>query len=40
VKIQFFSDLHVDVAPMKLIVVANDVDVVAVAGDVCQGGVA
>jgi predicted phosphodiesterase len=36
-KIQFFSDLHVDVAPIKPIVVAADVDVVAVAGDVCQG---
>jgi hypothetical protein len=37
VRIQFFSDLHVDVAPIKPIVVRNDVDVVAVAGDVCQG---
>ena len=36
-KIQFFSDLHVDVAPIKPIVIPDDVDVVAVAGDVCQG---
>jgi hypothetical protein len=37
VKVQFFSDLHVDVAKIKPIVVRDDVDVVAVAGDTCQG---
>lgn len=36
-KIQFFSDLHVDVHPIKPIVIRKDVDVVAVAGDVCEG---
>jgi Calcineurin-like phosphoesterase len=37
VRVQFFSDLHVDVAKIKPVVVHDDVDVVAVAGDTCQG---
>jgi predicted phosphodiesterase len=36
-KIQIFSDLHVDVASIKKIVIADDVDCVIVAGDVCEG---
>lgn len=36
-KIQVFSDLHLDVAPIKRITVSNDVDAVVVAGDTCQG---
>jgi 3',5'-cyclic AMP phosphodiesterase CpdA len=34
---QVFSDLHVDVARVKPISIADGVDVVVVAGDVCEG---
>jgi Icc-related predicted phosphoesterase len=36
-KLQVFSDLHVDVAKIKPIAVAKGVDAVVVAGDVCEG---
>jgi Icc-related predicted phosphoesterase len=36
-KLQIFSDLHVDVAPVKKITIADDIDVVIVAGDTCEG---
>ena len=36
-KLQIFSDLHVDVAPVKKITIAHDVDIVVVAGDTCEG---
>ena len=36
-KAQIFSDLHIDVYPIKAITVAADVDVVIVAGDTCEG---
>jgi Icc-related predicted phosphoesterase len=36
-KIQTFSDLHVDVFPTKAISVAEDVNAVVVAGDTCEG---
>jgi Icc-related predicted phosphoesterase len=36
-KLQIFSDLHVDVAPVKKITSADDVDVAVVAGDTCEG---
>lgn len=36
-KIQIFSDLHIDVLPVKKITVADDVDLVIVAGDTCEG---
>jgi Icc-related predicted phosphoesterase len=36
-RLQVFSDLHVDVAPPKPIAVATDVDAVVVAGDTCEG---
>jgi Icc-related predicted phosphoesterase len=36
-KLQIFSDLHVDIAPVKKITIADDVDVVVVAGDTCEG---
>jgi 3',5'-cyclic AMP phosphodiesterase CpdA len=36
-KIQFFSDLHIGVAPIKRITIGPYVDVVVVAGDVCEG---
>lgn len=36
-KIQIFSDLHVDVFPAKMITIANDIDVTIVAGDTCEG---
>jgi Icc-related predicted phosphoesterase len=36
-KIQIFSDLHGDVAPIKKISVLPGVDVVVVAGDTCEG---
>ena len=36
-QVQIFSDLHADVAPVKPITVAPDIDVVIVAGDTCQG---
>ena len=35
-KLQIFSDLHFDVAPVKKIAIADDVDVVIVAGDTCE----
>jgi 3',5'-cyclic AMP phosphodiesterase CpdA len=37
VKIQIFSDIHADVAPLKLIVIGPDVDIVVVAGDIAEG---
>jgi Icc-related predicted phosphoesterase len=37
VKIQVFSDLHLDVAPIRPIVIGKDVEAVVVAGDTCQG---
>jgi hypothetical protein len=36
-RIQIFSDLHGDVAPVKRITVGPDVDLVVVAGDICEG---
>lgn len=36
-KLQPFSDLHADVAPVKKITIADDVDVVIVPGDTCEG---
>jgi Icc-related predicted phosphoesterase len=36
-KIQIFSDLHVDVFPVKPITIATNVDLVIVAGDTCEG---
>jgi Icc-related predicted phosphoesterase len=36
-RIQVFSDLHADVAPVKPITVGANVDAVLVAGDTCQG---
>ncbi len=36
-KIQIFSDLHVDVAPVKPIQIMPGVDLVIVAGDTCEG---
>ncbi len=36
-RLQIFSDLHADVAPIKPIKVAPDVDAVVVAGDTCEG---
>lgn len=36
-RIQIFSDLHLDVAPTKPITIGPDVDAVVVAGDTCQG---
>ncbi|MDE5462212.1 metallophosphoesterase [Bradyrhizobium sp. CSS354] len=38
-KIQIFSDLHIDVRPMKQITIAADVDLVIVAGDTCEGAI-
>lgn len=35
--VQFFSDLHIGVAPIKRITIGADVDVVVVSGDVCEG---
>jgi hypothetical protein len=37
VKIQIFSDLHLDVAPIKPITIGDGVEAVVVAGDTCQG---
>jgi Icc-related predicted phosphoesterase len=37
VKLQIFSDLHTDVAPIKPITIGEEVDAVVVAGDTCQG---
>ena len=36
-RIQVFSDLHMDVAPTKPITVEPDMDAVIVAGDTCEG---
>jgi Icc-related predicted phosphoesterase len=36
-RIQIFSDLHVDVFPVKPITIATDVDLVVAAGDTCEG---
>jgi Icc-related predicted phosphoesterase len=36
-KIQIFSDLHLDVAPLKPIAIGDGVDAVIVAGDTCEG---
>ena len=36
-RIQFFSDLHIGVAPIKRIMIGDDIDAVVVAGDVCEG---
>ena len=36
-KMQPFSDLHIDVHPIKKITIADGVDVVVVAGDTCEG---
>ena len=36
-RIQIFSDLHVDVYPIKPITIVAGVDLVIVAGDVCEG---
>src|ERR1700724_1788061 len=36
-KLQPFSDIHADVAPVKEITIADGVDVVVVAGDTCEG---
>lgn len=38
-KLQIFSDLHLDVAPLKPIAIAESVDAVVVAGDTCEGAV-
>ena len=38
-KLQIFSDLHLDVAPLKPITIAESVDVAIVAGDTCEGAV-
>jgi Icc-related predicted phosphoesterase len=38
-KVQVFSDLHVDVLPIKKISVVEGVDLVIVAGDTCEGAV-
>jgi Icc-related predicted phosphoesterase len=36
-KIQIFSDFHFDVFPVMKIAIADDIDVVIVAGDTCEG---
>jgi Icc-related predicted phosphoesterase len=36
-KIQIFSDLHLDVRPIKKITIQDGVDLVIVAGDTCEG---
>jgi len=38
-KLQLFSDLHLDVAAVKSITIAGDVDAVVVAGDTSEGAV-
>ncbi|WP_024341348.1 metallophosphoesterase [Bradyrhizobium japonicum] len=38
-KVQVFSDLHLDVAPVKPISIVDGIDAVIVAGDVCEGAV-
>lgn len=36
-RLQPFSDLHIEVPPIKKITIVNGVDVVVVAGDTCEG---
>lgn len=36
-RLQIFSDLHVDVAPIKAPRIAADIDAVVIAGDICEG---
>ena len=36
-RIQIFSDLHIDVRPIKKIIIQDGVDLVIVAGDTCEG---
>ena len=36
-RIQIFSDLHIDVRPIKKITIPDGVDLVIVAGDTCEG---
>src|SRR5258708_18928853 len=36
-KLQPFSDIHADVAPVKKITIADEVDAVIVPGDTCEG---
>ena len=36
-EVQPFSDLHLDVYPIKPITIVTGVDLVIVAGDVCEG---
>ena len=36
-RIQIFSDLHIDVRPIKKITIQDGVDLVIVAGDTCEG---
>ena len=36
-RLQVFSDLHIDQAPIQSIVVGPNIDAVVVAGDVCEG---
>lgn len=38
-KVQVFSDLHLDVLPIKPISIVDGIDAVIVAGDVCEGAV-
>jgi predicted phosphodiesterase len=38
-KLQVFSDLHLDVMPIKKITIADDIHAVIVAGDTCEGAV-
>jgi len=36
-KIQIFSDLHIDASPIKTLSVLEGVEAVVVAGDTCEG---
>jgi Icc-related predicted phosphoesterase len=36
-KLQIFSDLHIDVMPTRPVAISPEADVVVVAGDVCEG---
>jgi Icc-related predicted phosphoesterase len=38
-KLQILSDLHCGVAPLKRITIGPEVDIVVVAGDICEGAV-
>lgn len=38
-KVQVFSDLHLDVMPIKKIAIVDGIDAVIVAGDTCEGAV-